>query len=193
MLLLTLRGTPFLYYGDEIGMTQVSIPPSRVCDPWEKNLPGLGLGRDGCRTPMQWDGSRGAGFSTAEPWLPLAADSAISNAESARADPASLFNLYRRLIALRRARPALTRGAYRPLAYTQNLLAFKRVADGERLVVALNFSAGASDSLMLPEACAGTVLLSTAPGRAGEAIAGPVTLRPHEGLIILLDSKAPVP
>jgi alpha-glucosidase len=174
-------------------MTQVSIPPSRVRDPWEKNLPGLGLGRDGCRTPMQWDGSVGAGFSTTEAWLPLAADSAMSNTESARADPASLFNLYRRLIALRRAQPALSRGAYRPLAYTQNLLAFERAVDGERLVVALNFAAGASDNLMLPEACTGVVLLSTAPRRAGEAIIEPVTLRPHEGLIILLDSKAPAP
>lgn len=193
MLLLTLRGTPTLYYGDEIGMTQVSIPPSRLRDPWELNVPGLGLGRDGCRTPMQWDGSAGAGFSTAEPWLPLAADSAISNTESARADPASLLNIYRRLIGLRRARPALIRGAYRPLAYTQNLLAFERAADGERLMVALNFSAEASDSLMLPEACAGALLLSTTHERAGEGIAGPFTLRPHEGLIILLDSKAPAP
>jgi alpha-glucosidase len=193
MLLLTLRGTPTLYYGDEIGMIQVSIPPSRVRDPWELNVPGLGLGRDGCRTPMQWDGSGGAGFSTGEPWLPLAADSAISNTESAHADPASLLNLYRRLIGLRRARPALTRGTYRPLADTQSLLAFERAADGERLVVVLNFTADASDSLMLPEACAGALLLSTTPERSGEVIAGPLTLRPHEGLIILLDSKAPAP
>ena len=63
MLLLTLRGTPTLYYGDEIGLPQATIPPERVQDPFEKNVPGLGLGRDGCRTPMQWDASRYAGFS----------------------------------------------------------------------------------------------------------------------------------
>jgi len=65
MLLLTLRGTPTLYYGDEIGMSQTDIRPDQVRDPWEKNLPGLGLGRDGCRTPMQWDSTQQAGFSAA--------------------------------------------------------------------------------------------------------------------------------
>ena len=65
MLLLTLRGTPTLYYGDEIGMHQVAIAPDRVQDPFEKNVPGIGVGRDGCRTPMQWDATRHAGFSTA--------------------------------------------------------------------------------------------------------------------------------
>ena len=88
MLLLTLRGTPTLYYGDEIGMTQVPIRPERVCDPWGLNVPGQG--RDGCRTPMPWNASRHAGFSSAEPWLPLAADSPGSNVESAAADPNSL-------------------------------------------------------------------------------------------------------
>ncbi|HZZ89127.1 MAG TPA: alpha-amylase family glycosyl hydrolase, partial [Caulobacteraceae bacterium] len=71
MLLLTLRGTPTLYYGDELGLEQAAIAPERVQDPWEKNEPGLGLGRDPCRTPMPWDASPHAGFSTAEPWLPL--------------------------------------------------------------------------------------------------------------------------
>jgi len=74
MLLLTLRGTPTLYYGDEIGMHQVAITPDQVRDPFEKNVPGIGVGRDGCRTPMQWDATVGAGFSTATPWLPLADD-----------------------------------------------------------------------------------------------------------------------
>jgi alpha-glucosidase len=69
MLLLTLRGTPTIYYGDEIGMSQVAIPPERVQDPFEKNVPGIGVGRDGCRTPMQWTAGRDAGFSTSEPWL----------------------------------------------------------------------------------------------------------------------------
>jgi alpha-glucosidase len=190
-LLLTLRGTPTLYYGDEIGMTQADIPPERVRDPWGLNVPGKG--RDGCRTPMPWDGTEGAGFSTAAPWLPLAADSAISNVESARADPASLFNLYRRLIGLRRAHPALSRGAYRPVADTANLLAFERAAEGERLVVALNFSGAVSESLILPKTCAGTVLLSSAPGRAGEAVLGALTLRPNEALIILPDSRPRAP
>src|SRR6185369_4869433 len=70
MLLLTLRGTPTLYYGDELGMQQVAIAPEQVRDPFEKNVPGMGQGRDGCRTPMQWDGSPGAGFTDSVPWLP---------------------------------------------------------------------------------------------------------------------------
>jgi glycosidase len=71
MLLLSLRGTPTVYYGDEIAMPQVTIAPDQVRDPLGKNVPGRGLGRDGCRTPMRWDSTTHAGFSTAEPWLPL--------------------------------------------------------------------------------------------------------------------------
>ena len=71
MLLLTLRGTPTLYYGDELGLEDVAIPPDRVQDPWERNEPGLGLGRDPARTPMPWDNSTNAGFTTGTPWLPV--------------------------------------------------------------------------------------------------------------------------
>src|SRR6185369_17017347 len=74
MLLLTLRGTPTLYYGDEIGMHDVAIPPERIQDPVERNVPGCGLGRDPQRTPMQWSAARNAGFTQAEPWLPVAED-----------------------------------------------------------------------------------------------------------------------
>lgn len=115
MLLLTLRGTPTLYYGEEIGMRQAAIAAEQVRDPFEKNVPGLGQGRDGCHTPMQWDARRFAGFSASQPWLPPAEDFASTNVARERADPSLLLNLYRRLIALRRARPALTRGAYRPI------------------------------------------------------------------------------
>ena len=73
MLLLTLRGTPTLYYGDELGMMDVPIPPEAVQDPWEKNEPGLGLGRDPQRTPMQWNG-RPCRLYRRTPWLPVAAD-----------------------------------------------------------------------------------------------------------------------
>src|SRR5581483_1078905 len=81
MLLLTLRGTPTMYYGDELGMENVTIPPDRVQDPWEKNEPGLGLGRDPQRTPMQWDSSPNAGFTTVIPWLPLAPDHTSRNVD----------------------------------------------------------------------------------------------------------------
>src|SRR5919198_758685 len=111
MLLLTLRGTPTLYYGDEIGMPDAVIPPRLVQDPWEKNVPGLGLGRDPERTPMQWDSSPNAGFTTGTPWLPIAADYQTVNVAVERDDPASMLTLYRRLIALRRATPALAVGS----------------------------------------------------------------------------------
>ena len=186
MLLLTLRGTPTLYYGDEIGMRQVPIAPQNVRDPFEQNVPGLGLGRDGCRTPMQWDASAFAGFSTAAPWLPLAEDFAGSNVANQRGGPSSLFNLYRRLIALRRVRPALTRGVYRPIATTGDVLAFVREADGDRVLVALNCSAGPVAVALPSVAPAGTVLVSSGGDRDGENVSLSFALRAHEGSIVAL-------
>src|SRR5690606_20682578 len=115
MLLLTFRGTPTLYYGDEIGMEDVEIAPEQMRDGWEKSEPGIGLSRDPQRTPMQWNGSRHAGFSTVRPWLPLAPDYAVRNVAAAHADPTSILTLHRRLIALRRSRPSLAVGAKRIL------------------------------------------------------------------------------
>src|SRR5436853_591973 len=107
MLLLSLRGTPTLYYGDEIGMHQVAIAPDHVRDPFEKNVPGIGVGRDGCRTPMQWDATQYAGFSRSTPWLPLAADFRHENVVNLEADARSILNLYNALIGLRRKLPQL--------------------------------------------------------------------------------------
>ena len=107
MLLLTLRGTPTLYYGDEIGMHQVAIAPDQVRDPFEKNVPGIGVGRDGCRTPMQWDATADAGFSTATPWLPLADDYIHENVANLDADAGSILSLYKALIGLRKKLPQL--------------------------------------------------------------------------------------
>ena len=111
MLLLTLRGTPTLYQGDEIGIGKVDIPPDRVRDPQDLRQPGMGLGRDRSRTPMAWDATPNAGFSTAEPWLPLHPDWRTRNVAAQEADPASMLWLYRRLLAARRASPALSLGS----------------------------------------------------------------------------------
>ena len=108
LLLLTLRGTPTLYYGDELGMHDVAIAPDQVRDPFEKNVPGLGLGRDPVRTPMQWTGETDAGLATGSPWLPLADDCKTINAATLRDQPNSVLALYHRLIELRRAEPALS-------------------------------------------------------------------------------------
>jgi alpha-glucosidase len=129
ILLLTLRGTPTLYYGDEIGMKQVAIPPEAVRDPFEKNVPGIGIGRDGCRTPMQWDSSDFAGFSSSKPWLPLADNFREENVATSRDDLHSLYWLYRRLIDLRRNHIALREGSYRPLAADGDLLLNKASAN----------------------------------------------------------------
>ncbi|WP_076999007.1 alpha-amylase family glycosyl hydrolase [Variovorax sp. KK3] len=141
MLLLTLRGTPTLYYGDELGMADVPIPPDRVQDPAEKNVPGKGLGRDPVRTPMRWSGEPNAGFTTGTPWLPLGEGWAEGNVEAQAQDASSMLTLYRRLIALRRREPALHEGSYAPLAAGPEVLAYARAHGARRLVVLLNFGA----------------------------------------------------
>ena len=98
MLLLTLRGTPTLYQGDELGIGEVVIPPERVRDPREIRQPGIGLGRDPSRTPMAWDASPNAGFSAAEPWLPLHADWRTRNVAAESEKPGSMLNLTRALL-----------------------------------------------------------------------------------------------
>jgi alpha-glucosidase len=192
MLLLTLRGTPTIYYGDEIGMEQVSVPPHRIRDPAERNVPGVGLGRDGCRTPMQWDDTQYAGFSTGEPWLPLAANSREENVAAQRGDENSMYRLYRRLIALRRERRPLVLGRYQPIVATGDLLLFIRELEGERILVALNLG---DDPLAasFPSAPSGTLLLSTAGDRAGEPVHGGIDLRPHEGVVVELSADSTLP
>jgi alpha-glucosidase len=184
MLLLTLRGTPTLYYGDEIGMRQAAIPPERVRDPFERNVPGRALGRDGCRTPMPWDEGPFAGFSQVEPWLPLSSDADSVNVARQRADTGSLLNFYRRLIALRRARPALTRGAYRPVAADGEVLAYIREEAGDRLLAALNFGPEPAQLPLPADSALGTVLVGSANDRAGEEARGRLTLGPHEGVLL---------
>jgi alpha-glucosidase len=181
MLLLTLRGTPTVYQGDEIGMRDVPIPPERVQDPWERNVPGLGLGRDPVRTPMQWDAGPNAGFARegVEPWLPLAPDHAANNVAAQAADPRSMLSLYRALLALRRAEPALSVGSYAPVeGAAEDVLAFQRrdEATDRRLLVALNLGGQERE---LPSAASGRVLLSTRM----DGGAAP-RLRPDEGVVV---------
>lgn len=186
MLLLTLRGTPTLYYGDEIGMTQVPIPKERVQDPFEKNVPGLGLGRDGARTPMQWDDGPFAGFSTVEPWLPLADDFTEVNVKREQGEAASMLTLTRALLALRRAHPALSVGLWSPVAAVGDLVAYLRQGEGETMLVALNLG-GDPLSATLPEAVGGgRLLLSTFCDRAGERLGETIDLRPNEGIVVQL-------
>ncbi|MEA3177133.1 MAG: alpha-glucosidase [Gammaproteobacteria bacterium] len=183
MLLLTLRGTPTMYYGDEIGMDNVPIPPGRVQDPFEKNVPGLGLGRDPCRTPMQWDGSANAGFSVAEPWLPVSDDYTEVNVQSEDADRQSILALYRRLLTLRRSHPALSVGKYEPVATTGHLLAFVREAQDQRLLVALNFGADPYELSLDSISSTARLLLSTHLDRDSGTPILELGLRGNEGVI----------
>jgi alpha-glucosidase len=192
MLLLTLRGTPTVYYGDEIGMRDVPIPPERVQDPFEKNVPGKGLGRDPERTPMQWNAAPNAGFTTGVPWLPVADDYAAVNVEAQRDDPGSMLALYRRLIALRRAEPALAVGAFGSVRALGDVLAYVRSAGERHFLVALNL--GSTPAVLTRRAGdpRGVVVLGTQLGREGTRIDCDVELAGDEGVVIRLEGP-PLP
>ena len=191
MLLLTLRGTPTLYYGDEIGMHQVAIAPDQVRDPFEKNVPGIGVGRDGCRTPMQWDATGGAGFSTARPWLPLADDYMSQNVATLGTDARSILALYRALIALRKQSPQLVRGAYQPVAAEGDILLYHRGDGGGTLLIALNFAAEPASIAAGSIGSRREILLSTLLDRSGEPVEERLDLRANEGVILRLAAHAP--
>ncbi len=169
MLLLTLRGTPTVYMGEELGMLDTPIPPHEVQDPAERREPGRGLGRDPERTPIPWEPGPGAGFTTGTPWLPICPTPPVSKQDT---DPGSMLSLYRRLIALRRAHPALVAGHIDSVAADGPVLTYRRWLDAESLVVFLN-TGDRPVRLALP----GTVLLST-HADPGEQ------LRPDEGVIL---------
>jgi alpha-glucosidase len=191
MLLLTLRGTPTLYYGDELGLQDVPIPSDRAQDPWARNEPGLGLGRDPARTPMPWNDLNNAGFTAGVPWLPLNADCAVRNVATLAADPRSILALYGRLIALRRQRPALHSGAYIAVHTEGDVLAFERRHEQDApLLVALNLGSSTQQIPLPSNVVKARLLLSTELDRDGEAIDTALTLRPSEGLIVELDALA---
>jgi len=177
MLLLTLRGTPFIYYGEEIGMENVEIPEARLRDPARK----WARGRDPERTPMQW--SRDGGFSSAEPWLPYG-DLRV-NVEDQSNDAGSMLSLYRRLIWLRRRSDALRFGAYTPVdGVPEDVYVYRRDARGESLLVALNFSADDVVVTLPGDIRPQAVLASTHV--AGPAVGGDLRLRGHEGQLLRL-------
>jgi alpha-glucosidase len=179
MLLLTLRGTPVLYYGDELAMAEAEIPPERIVDP-------VGLlndperpGRDGARSPMPWSAEPGAGFSApgVEPWLPLGELAGVNVAEQ-RADPHSALTFTRDLIALRRGEEDLRTGAYEQALVDDGLWAYRR---GDGFLVALNLG---SRPASVP--ADGTIAIGTRRQRDGEAIARSVLLAPGEGVVVRL-------
>jgi alpha-glucosidase len=184
MLLLTLRGTPTLYYGDEIGIGAVEIPEDAIRDPWAINEPGLGVGRDPSRTPMAWDTSANGGFSTGRPWLPLHKSCDACNVSNLRQDPGSILNLYRRLIELRSRHLALSVGTYTKVSVIEDVLLYGRAYRDEHLFVFLNFS-HADRAVEMPGGLrSARILLSTYGDREGEEAGPSTTLRPNEGIIV---------
>ena len=140
-MLLTLRGTPFLYYGEEIGMRDIRVSRSEIRDPLGKRYWPVPVGRDGCRSPMQWNADVNAGFTSGSPWLKLHPDFTSRNIANQRSDPHSLFNFYKALIRVRRAHPALQRGLFLPLHHNpQRVLAYLRQDAEQTILVALNFA-----------------------------------------------------
>jgi alpha-glucosidase len=185
VLLCTLRGTPTLYYGDELGMPDVPIPPERVQDPYEHNSPGLGVGRDPARTPMPWSAAPNGGFCPpeAEPWLPLG-DVATINVEAEREDPRSMLNLYRRLLALRRASAALTTGGYRTLMAGDASFAYLR----DDVLVALNLSE--QPQAVALGSLAGRIALSSQLDGREDDVGGELRLRPAEAVVVALSADS---
>jgi alpha-glucosidase len=188
VVILAQRGTPFLYYGEEIGMVDVDIPRDEIVDP-----PALLAGpdfpwydRSRCRTPMQWDGRSNAGFSAGRPWLRLAPDAAIRNVGNQAKDPDSVLATYQRLLAFRRTASALQRGTMARLdSGDRDVLAWSRGSAGETLLVLVNFVGGERS----------IDLAGVAPGRWAPTVgthrdlpqvdgAGHLRLRPDEAVIL---------
>jgi alpha-glucosidase len=182
MLLLTLRGTPTIFYGEEIGMTDGLIPPDEVQDPAEKREPGKGLGRDPERTPMPWDASPGHGFTTGRPWLPFGAQGAdVADVAAQTADPGSMLNLYRRLIALRTSSPALLHGAVAEVQADGTVLSYERRSAEQRVAIYLNLGVAAQTVTVE----AGRVLFSS--GGHHEVVGGTLVLGAAEGVVLVME------
>jgi alpha-glucosidase len=167
-------------------MHHAVISADQVRDPFEKNVPGIGVGRDGCRTPMQWDATKFAGFSEAEPWLPVPDNYRDQNVESCHEDKGSLYWLYRRLIDIRRKYVALAMGSYVPLKAQGDLLLFCRELGEERFLIALNMGPESIAVSSANNRILGRVVLSSFVDREGEEVRCGIDLRGNEGLLIKL-------
>ncbi|WP_439369810.1 alpha-amylase family glycosyl hydrolase [Bradyrhizobium sp. DASA03120] len=186
MLLMTLRGTPFFYMGDEIGRKRVTIPPDRIRDPFEKLVPGYGLCRDPERAPMRWDASPHGGFTKGSPWLPLEADGGTSVTEQ-QSDERSILALFRALIALRRAHACLRQGGYAPLRSHNDVLAYKRTEGRNEALIVLNIAA---EPRKWHWRGRGRLLLSTHLDRPSEPLPdASILLRANEGVVIALEVR----
>jgi alpha-glucosidase len=183
LMLLTLRGTPVLYAGDEIALPDVPVDGDRLRDPVGTTSGDPSLGRDPGRTPIPWEPGPGAGFTEpgVEPWLPIG-DAAERNVAAQRADRGSTLHLVRDLIALRRSQPDLRTGAYATLPAPPGAWAWRR---GESFVAAVNY--GSEETRI--EGVEGSIAVGTDRTRDGERLRGAVTLRPGEGALVAVATR----
>jgi alpha-glucosidase len=182
LLLFALPGTLTVYYGEELGMQNVPIPPDEVQDPAEKRQPGIGMGRDPERTPMPWDGSLSSGFSTGQPWLPIGDANHALNVQSSRNDPESILSFYRHLLRMRRATPVLVLGRLTDLTAHDGVIQFLRSDTGKRVAVVMNLAEQARSVAVKP----GSIMACTDLRREGESVADAVELAPSEAIMIEL-------
>ncbi|HPC06535.1 MAG TPA: alpha-amylase family glycosyl hydrolase, partial [Anaerolineaceae bacterium] len=190
VLLLTARGTPYLYYGEEIGMRNIRVPYSKIQDPPGKRYFPFFPTRDACRSPMQWDNSPQSGFSSGSPWMEVHPDYPYRNTAAQRDDPESLYNVYRKLIALRKEHQALREGLYMPLTFEpKTLMAYLRQTKDEMILVAINFGRRPV-RLFLGSDLAGKnwhLLLSTRREKLKKLQGNDLRLLENEALVFKLD------
>jgi alpha-glucosidase len=179
LLLLTLRGTPFLYYGDELGLPNIVIPKDSLRDSFG---PGSG-GRDPERCPMPWDEKPRGGFTTGEPWLPIGSDRPGRSVEAQRTDKNSMLAFTRALLSLRRKEPALSRGSWSKLSHEGEALAYARSLGEKRFAIILNLE-DAPKSVRFSDPLSGRILLSTHERKRGERVRQALELAANEGMVI---------
>ncbi len=179
LMLLTLRGTPTIYMGEELGMVNGDIKPEQMQDPQGINL-GVENTRDVCRTPMQWDRSEYAGFSDVEPWLPVNETYKERNYAVESNDPRSMLSLYRKLLWVRKQHKSLAVGAYQSLDAPENVYLFERIHGDEKHLIALNFG---SEAVTVSLPADGEIVLSSGLDRSG-SVSGEITLVGNEGVLI---------
>ena len=193
MLLLTLRGTPTIYYGDELGMEDAWVPSEHIQDPWEKKAPGIGVGRDPERTPMLWDSSENAGFcaSSVHPWLPITYDYSEINVDVQQRNSRSFLWLTQSLLTLRKQYPVLQLGQYISLYAPSQLFCYRRFNEDSDLVIALNFSSEYQEWI-LPEEFRNQsiILISTFMDRQGGQLGDGLQLRGNEGVVLHSTSRS---
>jgi alpha-glucosidase len=188
ILLLTLRGTPTIYYGEELGMQDTPIPPGEVQDPQGLNMPEKNLSRDPERTPMQWDSGRNAGFTEGKPWLRLDKTYTRCNVRVQDNDEYSFLSLYRKLIKLRQSEPSLMHGQYKPVYSDSQMIAYMRQETGHpAFLVILNLTHRPCYFTPANIHFKGTIEIDSFPGEQGLRVAGSIALSGDEGLIVRLE------